>query len=107
VSFRPQLIARLLAACLPALALAAHIDFFPTIAELAGAKLSGEVQAQVEGRSLVPLLRNPNAVWPDRVLFTHVGRWERGQAAQAKYRNCSARNSRWQMACASKSGDKQ
>ena len=65
------------------------------------------MQAQVEGRSLVPLLRNPNAPWPDRVLFTHVGRWERGQAAQAKYRDCSVRNSRWQLVCVSKAGEKQ
>ena len=65
------------------------------------------MQAQVEGRSLVPLLRNPDAPWPDRMLFTHVGRWERGQAAQAKYRNCSVRNSRWHLVCVSKSGDKQ
>jgi len=88
-------------------ALAANIDFFPTIAEVAGAKLSPEVQAQVEGRSLVPLLRKPDAPWPDRVLFTHIGRWERGQAAQAKYHNCSVRNTRWHLVCVSKSGDKQ
>ncbi len=88
-------------------ALAANIDFFPTIAELAGAKLSGPAQAQVEGRSLVPLLKNPGTPWPDRFLFTHIGRWERGQAAQAKYRNCSARNSRWHLVCVSKSGEKQ
>jgi arylsulfatase A-like enzyme len=88
-------------------ALAAHIDFYPTIAELAGAKLSGPVQAQVEGRSLVPLLRNPAAVWTDRVLFTHVGRWERGHVAQAKYRECSVRTTRWHMVCVSKTGDKQ
>ena len=88
-------------------ALAANIDFFPTIAELAGAKLNASVRAQVEGRSLVPLLRNPNALWPDRVLFTHVGRWEHGQVAQAKYRNCSVRNSRWQLVCVSKFGEKQ
>jgi len=87
-------------------ALAANIDFFPTIAELAGAKLSGPVQAQVEGRSLVPLLRNPNAPWPDRLLFTHIGRWERGEAAQAKYRDCSMRSSRWHLVCVSKSGEK-
>ena len=74
---------------------------------LAGAKLSGPVQAQIEGRSLVPLLRDPNAPWPDRVLFTHAGRWERGQAAQSKYRDCSVRNSRWHLVCVSKSGDKQ
>ena len=88
-------------------ALAAHIDFFPTIAELTGARLSSQVRAQVEGRSLVPLLRNANAPWPDRVLFTHLGRWERGQAAQSKYRGCSVRNSRWHMVCVSKAGDKQ
>jgi len=87
-------------------ALASEIDFFPTIAELAGAKLSPEVQAQVEGRSLVPLLKNPSAPWPDRVLFTHVGRWERGQAAQAKYRNCSVRNRRWHLVSVSQSGEK-
>ena len=88
-------------------ALAAHIDFFPTIAELAGAKLSPEVQAQVEGRSLVPLLRNPKARWPDRVLFTHVGRWKNGEAAQAKYWNCSVRNTRWHLVCVSDSGNKE
>ena len=37
-------------------ALTAHIDFFPTIASMAGAKLSEKVQSQVEGRSLAPLL---------------------------------------------------
>ncbi len=88
-------------------ALAANIDFFPTLAELSGAKLSPEVKAQVEGRSLVPLLRNARAPWPDRLLFTHIGRWERGQAAQSKYRNCSVRNRRWQMVCVSNSGEKQ
>ena len=40
-------------------ALAAHIDFFPTLAEIAGAKLTDDVKAQVEGRSLVPLLAGP------------------------------------------------
>jgi arylsulfatase len=88
-------------------ALASAIDFFPTVAELAGVKPTPEMQAQVEGRSLVPLLRNPSAPWPDRVLFTHVGRWERGEAAQAKYRNCSVRSTRWQMVCVSNSGEKQ
>jgi arylsulfatase len=88
-------------------ALAAHIDFFPTVAELAGAKLSSQVQAQIEGRSLVPLLRSADAPWPDRLLFTHLGRWERGQAAQSKYRGCNVRNSRWHMVCVSKSGERQ
>lgn len=88
-------------------ALTAHIDFFPTLAALVDVPLSGEARAQVEGRSLVPLLENPNAPWPARVLVTHIGRWERGQAAQAKYRNCSVRNARWHMVCPFNSGEKQ
>ena len=56
-------------------ALTAHIDVLPTLAELAGAKLDSKLQQQVEGRSLVPLLENPQADWSDRYLFTHIGRW--------------------------------
>ncbi|MBC7820769.1 MAG: sulfatase-like hydrolase/transferase [Planctomycetaceae bacterium] len=83
--------------------LAAHIDFFPTLAELAGAKLTGEVQKQVEGRSLVSLLSNPQADWSDRTLFTHVGRWPVGaDRSKFKYATCSVRNSRFQMVTASK-----
>jgi arylsulfatase A-like enzyme len=87
--------------------LTGHIDFFPTLAELAGAKLSEALRQQVEGRSLVPLLKDPKASWPDRILVTHVGRWERGQAAQSKYRNCSVRSARWHLVCTAKSGEKQ
>ena len=83
--------------------LAAHIDFFPTLAELAGAKLAAEVQKQVEGRSLVSLLSNPQADWSDRTLFTHVGRWPVGaDRSKFKYATCSVRNSRYQMVTASK-----
>jgi arylsulfatase A-like enzyme len=86
--------------------LAGHIDFFPTLAEIAGVKLSGALVQQVEGRSLVPLLQEPTAPWPDRVLVTHVGRWEWGQVAGAKFRNCSIRNTRWQMVCVSPAGQR-
>jgi arylsulfatase A-like enzyme len=73
-------------------ALAAHIDIFPTLAEIARAKLGDQVQAQVEGRSLLPLLKNPRASWPSRFLFTHVGRWDpQTDGAQAKFTNCSVR----------------
>ncbi|WP_414664396.1 arylsulfatase [Horticoccus sp. 23ND18S-11] len=77
-------------------ALAAHIDFFPTLAELAGAKLTDTALKQIEGRSLVPLLAAPASSWPDRVLISHVGRWTPGTAPDDwKYRNCSVRNTRW------------
>ena len=79
-------------------ALTAHIDFFPTIASMAGAKLSEKVQSQVEGRSLAPLLADPAAPWPDRVLFTHLGRWPKGgDPATAKYHACSVRTGRWHL----------
>ena len=79
-------------------ALAAHVDFFPTLLELAGAKLPEEVKPQVEGRSLVPLLQDPKAPWADRHLFTHVGRWERfSDPSDSKYRAAAVRNTRWAM----------
>jgi len=77
--------------------LAAHLDLFPTLASLAGVTVSPEVAAQVEGRSLVPLLENPAASWPDRFLVTHVGRWPRGQAAEWKHRQCSIRNRHFRL----------
>jgi arylsulfatase A-like enzyme len=75
--------------------LAAHIDVFPTLAELAGAKVPAE--ARLDGRSLAALLENRQAPWPDRHLFTHVGRWERGQAAASKHQRCAARNARFRL----------
>ncbi|QEL13890.1 arylsulfatase [Limnoglobus roseus] len=78
--------------------LTAHIDLFPTLAELAGAKLSDAVVTQVEGRSLVPLLQNPKAEWADRTLFTHVGRWPKGaKVDDHKYTGCSVRTPRWHL----------
>jgi len=88
--------------------LTAHIDFFPTLAEIAGATLTDEVRAQVEGRSLVPLLRDPAAPWPDRILFTHVGRWPKGaNPTEHKYAHCSVRSSRWHLVCDTPKGAKQ
>lgn len=80
--------------------LTAHVDVFPTFAEIAGAKLTAQSRRQMEGRSLFPLLKNPRADWPDRMLVTHVGRWDRGQAPESKYRNCSVRNTRFQLVSA-------
>ena len=78
--------------------LAAHIDFFPTIAEIAGAKVPDAVKPQVEGRSLVPLLENPAGTLPDRIQVTHLGRWPKNaDPAQSKYAMCSVRNTRWQL----------
>jgi arylsulfatase len=85
--------------------LTAHIDILPTLAELTGAKLPEAVKSQVEGRSFAPLLRDSNAPWPDRVLFTHVGRWDRGKAAESKYAAVSARNTRYHLVNNSRQGE--
>ena len=79
-------------------ALTAHIDFLPTIASLAGIELTDKLTEQVEGRSLVALLENPQADWADRILFTHLGRWPKGQSPESsKYAMCAARNKRWSL----------
>ena len=80
--------------------LTAHIDVFPTLSALADAELSEKATAQIEGRSLVPLLENPTAGWDDRTLFTHVGRWPKGaNPDDHKYDRCSVRNARWHLVC--------
>jgi len=40
-------------------ALTAHLDIFSTLAEIAGAKVPEPVAAKLDGRSLLPLLKNP------------------------------------------------
>ena len=79
-------------------ALSAHIDLLPTIAAISGATLSDAVRKQVDGRSLLPLLKNPKAEWPERTLVHHVGRWDKGQSPEdSKYKNCSIQNSRFTL----------
>jgi arylsulfatase len=73
-------------------ALTSHVDLFPTIAQLAGATLAAAVEQQLEGRSLVPLLKNPKARWAPRILVHHVGRWPKGQASDFKYTKYSIQN---------------
>lgn len=77
--------------------LTAHVDVFPTLAEIAGARVPPEVARQFDGRSLVPLLRDAAAPWPDRWLFTHLGRWDYGRAAGSKFAQCAVRNARFRL----------
>lgn len=79
-------------------ALTAHLDFFPTVAAIAGAAVPESAGKQVEGRSLLPLLENPAAEWPDRHLFAHQGRWPKlADPNTAKYRMASVRNTNWAL----------
>lgn len=79
-------------------ALTAHVDVFRTLAGIAGVALTPVEEMQAEGRSLIPLLRDPAAVWGERTLVTHEGRWKPGTAPETgKYRNCSVRSGRWHL----------
>jgi arylsulfatase len=75
--------------------IAGDIDIFPTLAAIAGATLPPN---QVEGRNLLPLIRDPSAAWEDRYLFTHVGRWDTGQEPNDfQWKNFSVRNQRFRF----------
>lgn len=87
--------------------LAAHLDFLPTLAAIAGAPLSEAARKQVEGRSLVSPLENASAAWEERVLFTHVGRWKTGETEKFKYCQAAVRTARWHLVSDSKPGEKQ
>ncbi len=78
-------------------ALAAHLDLFPTLAEITGGRVPESAKTQVEGKSLLPLLKAPASPWPDRMLVHHVGRWERGQAEKGKYQKMSIQNARFTL----------
>ncbi|MBC8167090.1 MAG: arylsulfatase [Bryobacteraceae bacterium] len=71
--------------------LAAHIDVFPTLLEACG--VSAPKNVKLDGRSLLPLLRDPASDWPDRTIFFQ---WHRGDTPEL-YRDCAARNQRWKL----------
>ena len=79
-----------------------HVDLFPTLAEIAGA----DVPPGLDGRSLWPLLLDPEAEWSDRFTFFHRGRWGKpgmegnwgGEGPDSgKYRGFAVRNERWRL----------
>jgi arylsulfatase len=64
-------------------ALARHFDLLPTFADLAGADISGST---LDGKSLLPLLENPDAPWEKRTMFYHTGRWGNPASKHEKHR---------------------
>lgn len=81
-------------------ALTAHIDVYPTLCELAGADLP-EGKLKPSGRSLLPLLENPEADWPERTLFFHRGRWDDFwtdlSREESRYHRGAVRTERWRL----------
>lgn len=76
--------------------IAAHIDLLPTLAQLSGAAIPKQ---QVEGRSLLPLISNPDQQkWEDRFLFTHVARWKTGEEPNlSQWKNFAVRNQQYRF----------
>ena len=82
-------------------ALTAHIDLYRTFCDLAGTSVPESPLPPV-GRSLLPLLENPKAEWPDRKLFAHRGRWGDGlwnklDREASKYNGAAIRTQRWRL----------
>lgn len=78
-------------------ALTAHFDMYKTFCELAGVEIPSNIQT-LEGRSLLPLLKDPKAAWADRQLFIHVGRWKKGlNPASHKFKGSAIRTQRWRL----------
>ncbi|MEC8556562.1 MAG: arylsulfatase [Planctomycetota bacterium] len=77
--------------------LSAHIDLYKTFCELAGVDIPENVHA-IDGRSMMPLLEDPTTDLPDRNLFVHQGRWEKGADPNLyKFKNCAVRSERWRL----------
>ena len=85
-------------------ALTVHIDMYKTFCELAGVEIPETIQ-EIDGRTLLPLLENPGEEWPDRNLFTHVGRWPKhADPNKSQYSNAAVRTQRWRMVMPKKTG---
>lgn len=78
--------------------LTAHLDVLPTLCELAGAEIPADLQTELQGFSLLPLLESGQDIkWShdDRYLFHHVGRWPSGTAASHKHSMGAVRQGEW------------
>jgi arylsulfatase B len=69
----------------------AHVDIVPTILELTASKLPAGIQ--FDGVSLVPLLRDPDVAWPDRILITDSQR----VLDPIKWRRTTVMTDRWRQ----------
>ncbi len=74
---------------------AAHIDLMPTI--LAACGVEPDAGLELDGRNLLPLLRNDSINWPDREVVIQA---HRGDVPQ-RHHNFMIRNQRWKLVHAS------
>jgi len=69
---------------------AANVDLLPTIAEACGVPVR---TADLDGRSLLPLLEQRDVAWPDRDLVIQAHRGDE----PVRYHNAMLRNQRWKL----------
>ena len=73
--------------------LTAHIDILPTLIDLCHLK---KPNVKFDGKSLLPLLENPSAEWPDRKIVVESQRILNPE----KYRKCAVMSDRWRLCTA-------
>jgi arylsulfatase A-like enzyme len=71
--------------------LTAHIDLLPTLIDLCG--LEPPKGTDLDGRSFLPLLLDPEAPWPERTLFVHNQRVDFPE----KYKDFQVLTERWRL----------
>jgi len=74
--------------------LANHFDLLPTLIELCSLDTPTRGHLEFDGRSLVPLLKNPKADWPDRTVFVHV---QNLMEKPVKWKNSLVMTERWRL----------
>lgn len=74
-----------------------HIDVFPTVLEMCG--VASPHNRHLDGRSLLPLMENRAADWPDRTLFFQQSRPDRANRRYSDeprlFVNCAARGQKY------------
>jgi len=76
--------------------IAAHIDVLPTLLELCGIPRPSGVA--VDGRSLVPLLKDPAATWTPRTLFFQQSRPDPAGIDEPRlFTHCAARSQQYKI----------
>jgi len=73
--------------------LTANVDFMPTLLDLCGIDVSEYASCAFHGRSLAPLLTDPDVEWPERAVVTDSQRL----ANPVKWRKSAVMTQRWRL----------